>query len=99
MRRFVVSLLIFPLLGGVVQAQERPDILFISVDDLNDWVGVLGGHPQALTPNMDALADRGILFTNAQSVPTLLPLTVIRCRLTLTGLPWLLMTERWETGR
>lgn len=67
MRRFVVSLLIFPLLGGVVQAQERPDILFISVDDLNDWVGVLGGHPQALTPNMDALADRGILFTNAHS--------------------------------
>lgn len=67
MRRFVVSLLIFPLLGGVVRAQERPDILFISVDDLNDWVGVLGGHPQALTPNMDALADRGILFTNAHS--------------------------------
>ncbi len=68
MRRFVISLLIFPLLGGgVVQAQERPDVLFISVDDLNDWVGVLGGHPQARTPNMDALADRGILFTNAHS--------------------------------
>ena len=50
MRRFVISLLIFPLLGGgVVQAQERPDVLFISVDDLNDWVGVLGGHPQART--------------------------------------------------
>ena len=67
MRRIVVSLLIFPLLGGVVQAQERPDVLFISIDDLNDWVGVLGGHPQALTPNMDALADRGILFTNAHA--------------------------------
>ena len=68
MRRFVISLLVFPLLGGgVVQAQERPDVLFISVDDLNDWVGVLGGHPQARTPNMDALADRGILFTNAHS--------------------------------
>ena len=41
------------------------NILFIAVDDLNDWVGVLGGHPQAVTPNMDKLAQRGLLFTNA----------------------------------
>ena len=33
----------------------RPNVLFISVDDLNDWVGCLGGHPQAKTPNIDAL--------------------------------------------
>ncbi len=44
---------------------EKPNILLISVDDLNDWVGCLGGHPQALTPNMDRLAERGTLFTNA----------------------------------
>ncbi|PCJ39392.1 MAG: hypothetical protein COA71_14090 [SAR86 cluster bacterium] len=48
-------------------AQEKPDILFIAVDDLNDWVGVLGGHPQAKTPNIDALAARGMLFTNAHT--------------------------------
>ena len=48
-------------------AQEKPDILFINVDDLNDWVGVLGGHPQAQTPNIDALAARGMLFTNAHT--------------------------------
>ena len=41
------------------------NILFIAIDDLNDWVGVLGGHPQAVTPNMDKLAERGLLFTNA----------------------------------
>lgn len=35
------------------------------MDDLNDWVGVLGGHPQARTPHMDALAKRGVLFSNA----------------------------------
>jgi arylsulfatase A-like enzyme len=43
------------------------DILFIAVDDLNDWVGVLNGHPQAATPNIDRLAARGITFTNAHS--------------------------------
>jgi arylsulfatase A-like enzyme len=43
----------------------RPNILFISVDDLNDWIGCLGGHPQTITPNIDRLAASGILFTNA----------------------------------
>ena len=45
--------------------KDRPNILFISVDDLNDWIGCLDGHPQALTPNMDRLAESGVLFTNA----------------------------------
>jgi arylsulfatase A-like enzyme len=49
------------------QGAEPMDILFIAVDDLNDWVGVLGGHPQALTPNIDRLAARGMTFTNAHS--------------------------------
>jgi arylsulfatase A-like enzyme len=44
---------------------EKPNILFISVDDLNDWVGCLGGHSQAKTPNIDRLAASGVLFTNA----------------------------------
>lgn len=43
----------------------RPNILFIAVDDLNDWVGCLGGHPQVQTPNIDRLAARGTLFRNA----------------------------------
>src|SRR5687768_17187678 len=43
----------------------RPNVLFIAVDDLNDWVGCLGGHPQAKTPNIDRLAKRGTLFTHA----------------------------------
>ena len=45
---------------------NKPNVLLIAVDDLNDWIGVLGGHPQAKTPNMDRLAARGVLFTNAQ---------------------------------
>lgn len=52
-----------------VDAAEGPDaranVLFIAVDDLNDWIGCMKGHPQARTPNMDRLAARGVLFTNA----------------------------------
>ncbi len=45
--------------------KNHPNVLFIAIDDLNDWIGCLQGHPQALTPNIDALARRGMLFTNA----------------------------------
>jgi arylsulfatase A-like enzyme len=53
--------------GGNVQAGEppRPNVLFIAVDDLNDWVGCMNGHPNARTPNIDRLASQGVLFTNA----------------------------------
>ncbi len=44
---------------------QRPNILFIAIDDLNDWVGPLQGHPQVKTPNMDRLARRGMTFLNA----------------------------------
>jgi arylsulfatase A-like enzyme len=47
------------------QSRTRPNVLFIAVDDLNDWVGCLGGHPDARTPNLDRLASRGVLFTSA----------------------------------
>ncbi|MBF0199232.1 MAG: sulfatase [Planctomycetes bacterium] len=57
------------LLIGALQAkgQEKPNVLMIVLDDLNDFVGVMGGHPQADTPNIDRLANQGILFTNAHS--------------------------------
>jgi len=46
-------------------AQPKPNVLFIAVDDLNHWVGHLAGHPNALTPNIDRLAARGVSFTRA----------------------------------
>ncbi len=46
---------------------SKPNILFIAIDDLNDWVGVLGGNPQTKTPNIDKLAGEGVLFTNAHT--------------------------------
>ncbi|MCK5174251.1 MAG: sulfatase [Planctomycetes bacterium] len=44
---------------------EQPNVLFIAIDDLNDWIGCMGGHPDAKTPNLDRLAKRGVLFTSA----------------------------------
>lgn len=43
----------------------RPNVLMIAVDDLNDWVGYLGGHPDVKTPHLDRLAQRALTFTNA----------------------------------
>src|SRR5262245_26039498 len=44
---------------------KQPNIIFIAIDDLNDWIGTLGGHPQARTPNLDRLAKKSQLFTRA----------------------------------
>lgn len=46
---------------------DQPNVLLIMVDDMNDYTGYLGGHPQAIPPNMDALADSGVRFVNAHS--------------------------------
>jgi arylsulfatase A-like enzyme len=47
------------------EVADRPNVLFIAIDDLNDWTGFLGGNPQAKTPNLDKLAKSGIAFTHA----------------------------------
>lgn len=44
---------------------NHPNVLFVSIDDLNDWVGFLGGHPQAKTPNLDLYAEKALVFENA----------------------------------
>src|SRR5690606_17031624 len=46
-------------------AEQQPNILIIAIDDQNDWLGCLGGHPQVQTPHVDRLAARAPLFTNA----------------------------------
>jgi len=59
---------LFILLSTLVlqaSAAERPNVLFIAIDDQNDWIGCLDRNPQAVTPNIDALAKRGTVFTNA----------------------------------
>ena len=73
MRRFKRIELTMILLSGLwlmgcepTLKKEQPlNVLMISIDDLNDWVGVLGTYPNVKTPNIDRLANEGILFTNA----------------------------------
>ncbi len=47
------------------QAPDKPNVLFISIDDLNDWIEPLGGLDIAITPNFARLANRSMTFTNA----------------------------------
>ena len=49
----------------LLASEPRPNVLFIAADDLNDWIGCLGGRSDIRTPNIDSLAKRGVLFTNA----------------------------------
>ena len=66
---FFITLL--PLFSAPIVASagedSKPNILFIAVDDLNDWVAPWEGHPDAVTPNFDRLADGGMRFTNAHT--------------------------------
>ena len=64
MKQALLTLLVLVPFPSLVNA-EAPNVLLLSIDDLNDWTGCLGGHPQARTPNIDRLAERGTLFANA----------------------------------
>lgn len=72
-RCFVAILFLWPVLSfaaaktkkRAVSTAGKPNVLFIVADDLRDYVGWMGGHPQARTPNMDFLAKLGMRFTNA----------------------------------
>jgi len=41
---------------SAASARNKPNVLFMAIDDLNDWIGCLGGHPDVKTPNLDRLA-------------------------------------------
>jgi choline-sulfatase len=82
---------------------RKPNILFIAADDLNDWVGAMG-HPDIKTPNLDRLAKRGTIFTNAHCQS---PLCSPSRMSLLTGLrpstlgiyalePWFRMSPRYK---
>jgi len=101
------------LAGGVLgqlaltqdrQAARRPNVLFIAIDDLNDWVGPLGGHPLVKTPHMDRLAARGTTFLNAHvQSPLCNPSRtslMLSLRPTTTGVyglaPWFRTLPQWQ---
>ncbi|NND33770.1 MAG: sulfatase [Saprospiraceae bacterium] len=74
MIRIILLSVICSFLLTAVSSQEqkpegKPNILFLAVDDLNDWVGFLNGHSgmQIMTPNLDRLAASALVFTNAHT--------------------------------
>lgn len=62
---FTVASVILFSCAATYGAEKRPNFLIIAIDDLNDYVGCLGGHPNATTPNLDRLAKEGMLFPHA----------------------------------
>jgi len=67
--RTLALLTLLVAVSGCVSPDEtelvrHPNVLFISLDDMNDWVEPLAGHPQALTPQLDRIARSGVTFTH-----------------------------------
>lgn len=65
MKRINTLLIISMFLALNVLGQEKPNVLFIAVDDLNDYVSCMNGALKVPTPNIDKLASQGVLFANA----------------------------------
>jgi arylsulfatase A-like enzyme len=65
MTRIVFGCVLAMLAGPSMATAEKPNVLFIAVDDMNDWVEPLGGNTQTITPNLTKLAQLGMAFTNA----------------------------------
>jgi len=63
----VLSLLGFGVFASEDSKQKRPNVVFIICDDLNDAIEGMGGHPQAISPNLDKLEKSGVTFLNAQT--------------------------------
>lgn len=83
---------------------QRPNVLFIAIDDQNDWIGAYGGHPLAKTPHLDSLARRGTAFLNAHcQAPLCNPSRtslMLGLRSTTTGIyglaPWFRNVPAWQ---
>lgn len=50
---------------SAVSQENKPDVLFIVVDDMNDWISLLDPESPIKTPNLERLASRGMLFSRA----------------------------------
>ena len=65
------SIFLLLILGLVAGAAERPNVLFIAIDDLNDWIGCFGGNGQVKTPNLDRFhANGGMVMFDAHASST-----------------------------
>ncbi len=71
MRTKILCLILkLAVLANFTFADERPNVLFIAIDDINDWIGVFDGHPQAKTPNLDRLNEMGAMVMYDAHAPS-----------------------------
>ena len=56
--------------GEKPKPKEKPNVLFVAIDDMNDWTGFLDGRKRMKTPNLDKLVSEGMLYTNAHCSAT-----------------------------
>ncbi len=69
------KLLILLWMSVTVHAVDRPNIILIMVDDMGrDWVSSYGAEHS--TPNIDKLAEQGVLYQTAWSLPICTPTRV-----------------------
>ena len=60
--------LIILFLAATVLSARKPNVLFLAVDDMNDWISTLGGYSGKVhTPNLERLGRLGVAFTNAHT--------------------------------
>ncbi len=65
--RFVFLLAIaatFTIDASIGWTNDRPNLIWINAEDMSPHLGCYG-HPDAVTPNIDALAKQGVVFDNA----------------------------------
>lgn len=55
---------LLPALTSLLGADERPNILWITCEDISPYLGSYG-CPEAHTPNLDRLAENGVRYTRA----------------------------------
>jgi len=104
MKHIFIFTLAFSFAASSFGATARPNVLFIAIDDQNDWIGHLGGHPLAKTPHLDRLAARGTTFLNAHTQSPLCNPSrtslMLGLRPTTTGIyglsPWFRNLESWK---
>ena len=61
---FIILILILGVSGGFAQKNKKPNILFITIDDLRPELGVYGNEV-IKSPNIDKLAGEGVMFLKA----------------------------------
>ena len=71
-------LVVLALVCATAQAAEKPNVLFIAIDDMNDWTTLFDKDNPIQTPNLERLAARGCFFTRAYCASSSLSASVPR---------------------